>query len=79
MRDELATRVLAFLDGHHVMSLATLGPEGPHAANVFYARDGMVLFWMSDPASRHSMHIDACGRVAATIAPDCRDFPEIRG
>ncbi|HUI95863.1 MAG TPA: pyridoxamine 5'-phosphate oxidase family protein [Xanthobacteraceae bacterium] len=79
MADDVAQRVAAFLDEHHVMSLATLGAQGPHAANLFYARDGFALFWVSDPASRHSAELLADGRVAATIARDFADFPAIRG
>jgi hypothetical protein len=74
-----AIRIAAFLDAHHVMSLATAGPDGPHAANVFYARDGFTLVWVSDPISRHSVELAAGGRVAATVAPDYFDFSDIRG
>jgi uncharacterized protein len=74
-----AMRIAAFLDAHHVMSLATAGPEGPHAANVFYARDGFTLVWVSDPTSQHSVELSAGGHVAATIAPDYFDFSDIRG
>jgi uncharacterized protein YhbP (UPF0306 family) len=77
--DDLADRIAALLDAHHVMSLATLGPDGPHAANLFYARDGFALFWVSDPASRHSVELAADGRVAATIARDHDDVSLIRG
>ncbi|MCC6887418.1 MAG: pyridoxamine 5'-phosphate oxidase family protein [Hyphomicrobiales bacterium] len=77
--DDLRRRIAAFLDTHHVLSLATRGPDGPHAANLFYARDGFRLFWVSDSASRHSQHLAAEARVAATIAPDYQDFAEIRG
>ncbi len=79
MADDLAERIAAFLDEHHVMSLATVGAQGPHAANLFYARDGFVLFWVSDPASRHSVELAADGRVAATIARDYADYAPIRG
>ncbi len=79
MADALTQRVAAFLDEHHVMSLATVGAQGPHAANLFYARDGFVLFWVSDPASRHSVELAADGRVAATIARDYADYASIRG
>jgi uncharacterized protein YhbP (UPF0306 family) len=79
MSDELATQIAALLDAHHVMSLATHGDERPHAANLFYARSGFVLFWVSDPASRHSVELAADARVAATIATDYSDFPSIQG
>lgn len=79
MSDQTAARIVAFLDAHHVMSLATCGRDGPHAANVFYARDGFALLWVSDPRSRHSIELDGEPRVAATVAPDYVDFGEIRG
>ncbi len=77
--DQLAERIVAFLDAHHVMSLATVGPQGPHAANLFYARDGFTLFWVSDPASRHSAELEAGATVAATIAHDYSDYATIQG
>lgn len=79
MSAETADRIAAFLDAHHVMSLATAGPQGPHAANVFYARDDFVLVWVSDPNSRHSLELASDSRVAATVAPDYFDFGDIRG
>jgi uncharacterized protein YhbP (UPF0306 family) len=79
MGDELAGQIAALLDMHHVMSLATIGPNGPHAVNLFYARDGFTLLWVSDPSSRHSVEIDADSRVAATIAMDFSDFPQVQG
>jgi uncharacterized protein len=79
MSAELERQILAFLDGHHVMSLATLNAGRPHAANLFYACDGLALVWVSDPDTRHSRDIEADTRVAATIAPDYSDFAAIRG
>lgn len=79
MSGETSARIAAFLDAHHVMSLATCGRQGPHAANVFYVRDGFVLLWISDPNSRHSVELKANPRVAATIAPDYRDFEDVCG
>jgi hypothetical protein len=37
MHAQAAARIAAFLDAHHVMSLATSGRDGPHAASLFYA------------------------------------------
>ena len=34
---------------------------------------------MSDPRARHSVELEANPQVAATVAPDYRDFEEIRG
>ena len=74
-----AARVAAFLDAHHVASLATCGAHGPHAANVFYVREQFALLWVSDPRSRHSVELEAEPRIAATIAPDCFDMDDVRG
>lgn len=79
MTTELARQVGAFLAAHHVMSLATLGADGPHATSLFYACDGLMLIWVSEPQSQHSREIAADPRVAATVAPDYSDFAAIRG
>ncbi len=76
---ELAERIARFLDENHVMSLATAGPLGPHAASLFYARDRLGLLWVSDPNSRHSRDLEADARVSATVAPDTADYALIRG
>lgn len=75
----LESDIRAFLDTHHVMSLATVLGGGAHAASVFYAIDGFSLAWTSDPDSRHSVALMGDPRVAATIAPDYDDFLRIRG
>ena len=76
---ELRERIEAFLGAHHVMTLATTGPAGPWAAAVFYASDGLALYFVSAPDSRHSQDIETGGAVAATIHGECRDWREIRG
>lgn len=79
MSAETAIRIAAFLDANHVVSLATCGPDGPHAASVFYVRDGLALLWVSHPKSRHSAELVANASVAATVAPDYFEFADIRG
>jgi uncharacterized protein YhbP (UPF0306 family) len=79
MSAETVTRIAAFLDANHVVSLATCGPGGPHAVTVLYVRDGLALLWVSDPNSRHSAELAANACVAATVAPDCFEFDDILG
>jgi len=79
MSGDVAARVTAFLDAHHVMSLATWTPHGAHAANLFYCRDGFSLMWVSDAQTRHSLALEANPRVGATVAPDYCDFDQICG
>ena len=79
MSDALRERVLAYLRGHRVMTLATQGPEGPWAAAVFYASDGFTLYFLSAPSTRHCIDIARHARVAATIQEDYADWPQIQG
>jgi uncharacterized protein YhbP (UPF0306 family) len=79
MSAETERRIAAFLDAQHVLSLATCGPDGPHAANLLYVRDGHTLLWMSDPGSRHSAALETDARAAATVTCDRFDFDDIRG
>jgi uncharacterized protein YhbP (UPF0306 family) len=46
---------------------------------VFYASDGLRLYFLSAPASRHCRDIEASGRAAATIHNQTRDWREIHG
>ncbi len=80
----LRAEIEAFLEAQHTVTLATVSEDGAaHAASLLYARDGLALVWTSDPATRHSRHVErhlARGvEVAATVAPDYADFRAIRG
>jgi uncharacterized protein YhbP (UPF0306 family) len=78
MSDEgaLQSRVLAFLQSHSVMTLAT---SEPWAAAVFYVNDGWTLYYLSSPRSRHAQTLARDARVAATIQDDQDDWRAIRG
>ena len=71
--------IVAFLRSQHVVSLATVVDGAAHAACVLYALESLSLYWTSEPDSRHSLAIERDPRVAATVAPDTRDFRLIRG
>lgn len=77
MREDAAA--LAYLEAHHVMTLATSGPAGPWAAAVFYASEGFALTFLSSPRSRHAADLEADPRVAAAIHEDYHDWPPIQG
>lgn len=76
---DLRRRVLEYLRGHNVMTLATSGPEGIWAAAVFYVNDELDLYFLSSPKSRHGINIAANPRVAATVQEDYRDWAQIKG
>lgn len=75
----LATEIDAFLSAHHVVTIATSAGDAAHAASLMYAHEDFVLYWVSDPDTRHSREIEANSQVAATVAPDYTDFKAIRG
>lgn len=75
----LHRRVLDYLHGHNVMTLATSGPAGIWAAAVFYVNDNLDLYFLSSPKSRHCVNIAANPWIAATIQEDYKDWPEIKG
>src|SRR5579884_2438627 len=68
----LRDRVLAYLRHHNTLTLATWWPDGPWAAALFYVNDGFDLFWLSDPAARHSRNIAQSPRVAVAIREGSR-------
>jgi uncharacterized protein YhbP (UPF0306 family) len=75
----LTEEVTAFLHGHHVMTLATQGAEGPWAAALFYAPDGDDLVFLSARTSRHGRDLASQPRCAATIQDQEQDWRSIRG
>ena len=78
-RTELHTKLLAYLDQHHVATLATQGPDGPWASAVFYVNDGLILYFLSAPTARHSRNLEADPRVAATVQEDYSAWRQIKG
>lgn len=79
MGASLRERVLALLGEHHVMTLSTIGADGPWAAAVFYAHEDLRLYFLSSPTSRHAENLARDARAAATIQRDYDDWPGIRG
>jgi uncharacterized protein YhbP (UPF0306 family) len=75
----LRTQTLTYLAAHNTMTLATIGPEGPWAAALFYVNDGFRLYWLSDPLTRHSRDIAGNPHAAVTVQEDYRDWQLIQG
>jgi uncharacterized protein len=71
--------VRAYLQAHHVVTLATLSDARPWAAAVFYVNEGCALYWLSAPTSRHSVELARNPQVAATVQEDYSDWSEIKG
>ena len=79
MAASLPDTVAEYLARHHVLTLATCGPDGPWAAAVFYVNDGSALFFLSSATSRHGRNLALDPRCAATIHEDEADWTRIKG
>lgn len=77
--EQLRQRTLAYLEAHSVMTLATIGSQGPWAAAVFYASQGFDLIFLSAPTTRHVRDFEGNPQVAATIQEDYHDWRSIQG
>jgi uncharacterized protein YhbP (UPF0306 family) len=79
MADELKQQILEYVESHNTMTLATCRDDVPWAATVFYASDGLRLYFFSAPDSRHCRNLAGNGRIAVTIQEDYRDWRKIKG
>lgn len=80
MQKQIAS-IAALLREQTTMSLATTGEDGmPCIAPLFYvADDGLSLYWLSSPASLHSLNLGKNPRAAATVYAPVSNWREIRG
>jgi uncharacterized protein YhbP (UPF0306 family) len=79
VNDDARARILAFLAAHNTATLATERDGQPWANAIFYANDQFVLYFVSDPKTRHADHLQRNARVAATIQDDQREWRAIQG
>ena len=77
--DELQQAILTALTGHTVASMATQGDTGPHSVSLMYAHKAFDLYWLSDPKTEHSKHLENDNRCAVTIARQYETFQNIMG
>ena len=79
MNSELRAAALAYLQQHHVVTLATCTAADLWAAAVFYVNSGFDLIFLSAGHTRHAQNLAANPQVAATIQADYTDWREIKG
>jgi len=70
---------LSYIDSHNVMSIATVGTDGPWSTAVFYISVGFELYFVSSPGSKHCQNMAGNSRVAVTIQEDYSDWSSIKG
>ena len=70
-REEFKKTVLEYLNSHNTMTVATSHKNIPWAASVFYANDGFLLYFISNPnVCVHCQNIARNPCVALTIYED---------
>ena len=70
---------IAYLASHHVMTIATVGDDGPAAAAVFYAVTGVDLVFLSSPTTQHARNLTSSPGVAITVQDQETEWQRIQG
>ena len=77
---EIRKRILALLDQHRIMTIATLRPDGwPQATTVGYANEGLTLYFLCGMDSQKAANLALDDRVSLTIDHDTPQVMEITG
>jgi len=80
MDDEVRRKILALLDQHRIMTIATLRPDGwPQATTVGYVNEGFTLYFLCGLDSQKAANLARDDRVSLTIDHDAPQVMEITG
>lgn len=80
MDERIRKKILALLDEHRIMTIATLRPDGwPQATTVGYVNDGLTLYFLCGLDSQKAANLAQDDRVSLTIDHDASQIMEITG
>jgi nitroimidazol reductase NimA-like FMN-containing flavoprotein (pyridoxamine 5'-phosphate oxidase superfamily) len=80
MDSSLRRKILALLDEHRIMTIATLRPDGwPQATTVGYVNEGLTLWFLCGLQSQKARNLTLDNRVSITIDHDTPDLMAITG
>ena len=80
MEEEIRRKILALLDQHRIMTVATLRPDGwPQATTVGYVNEGMTLYFLCGLDSQKAKNLARDDRISLTIDHDTADLMTITG
>lgn len=80
MDDLMKQKILALLDSHRIMTVATLRPDGwPQATTVGYVNEGLTLWFLCGLESQKAKNLALDNRVSITIDHDTPDMMSITG
>lgn len=80
MDDSLKRKILALLDSHRIMTIATIRPDGwPQATTVGYVNEDLKLWFLCGLESQKARNLARDDRVSITIDHDTPDIMSITG
>ena len=80
MDDDIRQKILALLDQHRIMTVATLRPDGwPQATTVGYVNEGLTLYFLCGLDSQKARNLAQDDRLSLTIDHDTADLMAITG
>jgi nitroimidazol reductase NimA-like FMN-containing flavoprotein (pyridoxamine 5'-phosphate oxidase superfamily) len=80
MDDQMMQKIRSLLDGHRIMTIATLRPDGwPQATTVGYVNEGLKLWFLCGLESQKAKNLARDDRVSITIDHDTADIMAITG
>jgi len=80
MDDAIRNQILALLDQHRIMTIATLRPDGwPQATTVGYVNEGLTLYFLCGLDSQKAANLARDDRVSLAINHDTPDLMAITG
>ena len=80
MDEALKEKILALLDQHRIMTVATLRPDGwPQATTVGYVSEGLTLYFLCGLDSQKAKNLARDDRLSLTIDHDTSDLMAITG
>ena len=80
MDNEIRNQILALLDQHRIMTIATLRPDGwPQATTVGYVNEGLTLYFLCGLDSQKAANLARDDRVSLAIDHDTPDLMAITG
>jgi nitroimidazol reductase NimA-like FMN-containing flavoprotein (pyridoxamine 5'-phosphate oxidase superfamily) len=80
MDQDLMRKILALLEEHRIMTIATLRPDGwPQATTVGYANEGLKLYFLCGKGSQKAANLERDDRVSLTVDHDTPQVMQITG
>ena len=80
MDEALRSRILEVLGRQHIMTVATIRPDGyPQATTVNYIHDDLILYFATAATSQKAGNIKINNKVSVAIVDQAQDFYKLRG